>query len=780
MKKTIFLLILSTILGLFLIFSNSSYAVESNLVPTASNNIQISLKRKSALVPVNSGYMRVFYDETNNNIGVEYYDDNFKITKKNKIELELDIYGGFYAGNNAYYIVEGQNNVDEIDSQEVIRVIKYDTNWKRIGSANITGNSNYYANKIRYPFNVGCVEMTEVDGKLYIVTGHTGYIDEAVGQGHQGFLMLEVDESALTGKIVSSDLWHSFAQYIDYKDSKLYVLEQSEGSGYTKLTQYDKTNFRKTAVPVLRYGGDRSSTWAQACYASVDGMAISQNNVLCVGTSIDQSEYDNVSSTTAHNIYLTITPMNNFSSDATTVKWLTNYADEGQCFTGLEITKVNDNRFMISWEEYGQTQDMKDIDTLSVNKLHYIFIDENGNNLSKEYVVGATISDCRPIIKGNKIVYYASSENMVDFYTIDSKTGAFNKVIYRVAGENATWSLSDDGILTVSGSGDISIDAKVKYRYPLSRVGGGSYSNRDNAWKSIRDLVNQIVIKEGITNIPEKEFEDFPNLTEVLLPNSMKSIGQSAFQDCEKLRKIVILSNVKSIGEDALWSGYYNYNYNKLCYATIYTTNDSYAKSWAEENGVKYKIIDNLTLTDSKTKTTLKVLGEPTTKLVVNQIESNNNDYVDMKAKASDKYTLFAFKISTEDGECFGDNKLTFNVGKVYKEKEITLVQKKTNGNVEKVTKKADSNGKITITTEELSSFMIAINPSDVVYLLGDVNQDGVVNAKDATLILKYMAKKATLTEEQKLLADTDKDGKIKASDAVRILKYVTKKIEEI
>ena len=74
--------------------------------------------------------------------------------------------------------------------------------------------------------------------------------------------------------------------------------------------------------------------------------------------------------------------------------------------------------------------------------------------------------------------------------------------------------------------------------------------------------------------------------------------------------------------------------------------------------------------------------------------------------------------------------------------------------------------------------FIAKIKATD--YRLGDVNQDGKVNAQDATLILKYLAKKATLTDEQKALADTDRDGYVKASDAVRILKYVTKKINEI
>ena len=173
------------------------------------------------------------------------------------------------------------------------------------------------------------------------------------GQGHQGFLMIEVDETTLKGKIIDADLWHSFAQYIEYKSQNLYVLEQSEGSGRTQLTKYDRNNLARTptTVPLLKYGGDRSGTWAIECYASVDGMALSKDNILCIGTSIDQSKYNNVNSSTAHNIYLTITPMNSFSESSTKVKWLTNYANNGKAFTGVAITKINDNKFMVSWRK---------------------------------------------------------------------------------------------------------------------------------------------------------------------------------------------------------------------------------------------------------------------------------------------------------------------------------------------------------------------------------------------------------------------------------------------
>ena len=62
-------------------------------------------------------------------------------------------------------------------------------------------------------------------------------------------------------------------------------------------------------------------------------------------------------------------------------------------------------------------------------------------------------------------------------------------------------------------------------------------------------------------------------------------------------------------------------------------------------------------------------------------------------------------------------------------------------------------------------------------YILGDVNEDGKVNTLDAVKILQYVAKKTTLTDNQKLAANTNRDGKVNTLDAVKILQYVAKKI---
>ena len=299
-----------------------------SLTPTAQDNLNVRLRRTSDLIPVSGGYMRVFHQK--NSVGVEYYDNDLKIRSKRKINMELPLWGGFYAGSDGYYLVEGQTNNKENDSAEVIRVIRYDTSWNRNGAAAITSNPELFGGEVRTPFDYGCVEMTESNGKLYVVTGHEGYVDPSVGQGHQGFLMVEIDQATMKGKIVSCDLWHSFAQYIKSQGSYLYVLEQSEGSRCTILSRYDSTTLACTTIELLPYGGSHTSVWALACYASVDGMAVSSDSVLCVGTSIDQSKYDKVSENTPHNLYLSVTPMSDFSEKATTTRKLTNFTGRSE------------------------------------------------------------------------------------------------------------------------------------------------------------------------------------------------------------------------------------------------------------------------------------------------------------------------------------------------------------------------------------------------------------------------------------------------------------------
>lgn len=74
----------------------------------------------------------------------------------------------------------------------------------------------------------------------------------------------------------------------------------------------------------------------------------------------------------------------------------------------------------------------------------------------------------------------------------------------------------------------------------------------------------------------------------------------------------------------------------------------------------------------------------------------------------------------------------------------------------------------------KVASFQYGEKPA---YTLGDVNNDGKIDAKDAVLVLRYAAKLADLNLQQQLSADVNADGAIDAKDAVKILRYAAELI---
>ena len=96
-------------------------------------------------------------------------------------------------------------------------------------------------------------------------------------------------------------------------------------------------------------------------------------------------------------------------------------------------------------------------------------------------------------------------------------------------GDNAKWSLSQDGTLTISGSGTID----------------------NNGFTFSYSEVVKLVIEEGITGIGESTFSDFNGLQEAVLPESLTVIGERAFMYCSQLTKLSMGSNVTALTEYA-------------------------------------------------------------------------------------------------------------------------------------------------------------------------------------------------------------------------------------
>ena len=102
-------------------------------------------------------------------------------------------------------------------------------------------------------------------------------------------------------------------------------------------------------------------------------------------------------------------------------------------------------------------------------------------------------------------------------------------------GDNLTWELSCDSVLTISGTG-----AMADYAY-ASKL----------PWYGHRSAIKTILINDGVTSIGDNAFCYCISLTSVTIGNSVKSIGNSAFSDCWRLDALQLPESVTSIGNSA-------------------------------------------------------------------------------------------------------------------------------------------------------------------------------------------------------------------------------------
>ena len=118
-------------------------------------------------------------------------------------------------------------------------------------------------------------------------------------------------------------------------------------------------------------------------------------------------------------------------------------------------------------------------------------------------------------------------------------------------GDNVTWTLDDEGTLTISGTGAMS-DAAFYQRTDIKKVviESGVTSIGKEAFRNCTSLT-KISLPNSVTSIEEAAFQSCKLLAEVSMPNSVTSIGDSAFVNCSSLKSITISNSVTSIGKEA-------------------------------------------------------------------------------------------------------------------------------------------------------------------------------------------------------------------------------------
>lgn len=103
-----------------------------------------------------------------------------------------------------------------------------------------------------------------------------------------------------------------------------------------------------------------------------------------------------------------------------------------------------------------------------------------------------------------------------------------------VNGDNITYTLSTDGVLTISGKGEMA-----------------NYFATASPWDNEKSKITSVIIEGEITNIGSGAFAHTENLTDIKILSNIKSIDDYAFKNCFKLSSVDLPESVTHIGDHA-------------------------------------------------------------------------------------------------------------------------------------------------------------------------------------------------------------------------------------
>ena len=417
----------------------------------------------SYLVPQSDGFMRVEYQVYGNGkVLIEKLDQNGKTVSSRFMDCELPIFGGFFAGSDAYYMVFGQMNPEENDETEVVRVVKYDKNWNRLAAASVKGANTYE------PFAGGSLVMQEADGLLIIHTCHQMYINKDDGERHQANMTIQIRESDMTvadglADVSNNDygyVSHSFNQLMRIKGGVVYRLDHGDALPRgLMLTAFDVGNrcFSLNASYPRTLTTFQGASGNNYTGASVGGFEISATHAL-VALNRDSSfgsPKSRVVCVMAHDL-----------AAGTTKYTYIPKLDDGTEYTP-RLVKVNDDLFLLMWARYDGTD----------TKVRVVRLDGTGTPISGIEQTDLQLSDCEPVLLSDgTVVWYVTDGSSLTLYKYDPRTKAEpsveldkDKVILSIgdtfslrkailpawAADGAVWSSSRAAVATVDQNGKI-------------------------------------------------------------------------------------------------------------------------------------------------------------------------------------------------------------------------------------------------------------------------------------------------------------------------------------
>ena len=412
--------------GSFSAFAVAQCVAYSGSNVNAQDYVQWSDTVKSYLTVCDNGnYMRVQSGAIEGKLLVEYYSPNFEPLSTKLIDNELPIFGAFYDSGNNYYVLSGQENPKQNDSLEVFRITKYDKNWNKIKSCGLYGANT------TVPFDAGSARMTHSGDHLLVRTCHKMY-KSSDGNNHQANVTIEVDMPSMTitdsyTGVMNVDygyVSHSFNQFIKTDGNHIVALDHGDAHPRSAVLVKYNSDFttgkffpsyfeQVSNIDVVTYP-EYTAGHYNYTGAAIGGFDVSSSSYIVAQSTVDL-DYINTSET--RNVYVSAV-----SKDLSTNKLnkITSYAEGTASASAPQLVKINNNSFLLLWSR----------DT----KVSCVKLNADGTVNGGIHTFEGSLSDCQPVIKNGRAVWYVYDKNNVtfnslnlsnldDIKTVDVKTG---------------------------------------------------------------------------------------------------------------------------------------------------------------------------------------------------------------------------------------------------------------------------------------------------------------------------------------------------------------------
>lgn len=355
--------------------------------------------------------------EAADNINIEKYDAALNRVDSFAIRYELPIFGALYCGKDYNYIAFGQENLEQDNSREIIKIVIYDKNFVKISEVPI------YNCKTAVPFDASNCSITENDRYLVLHTARSQYKDET-GEYTQTQLTVIVDKT--TWEVVNSlgmfqpnHTSHALNGLAAADTDSVITADLSDASPMRGviLRELDFEGNVKKYKSIFNVGGNLA---ANCTGVMMGGLEITSKGYLTVMNAVDPSipsGYNSVGiegvAYENRNVYAVFTDKETWEHE---IIQLATYSGSGVTASVPKLVKINPDKFVVMWTTISNyffpVQD---------GGLYYAVLDASGKMISNViYCRDAALSDsCSPIAVGENIVWYVNTESGRDFYIAD-------------------------------------------------------------------------------------------------------------------------------------------------------------------------------------------------------------------------------------------------------------------------------------------------------------------------------------------------------------------------